>query len=175
MSKIFFNEEKRKIQQFEMNKLSLIDVNLKIIFKKFDIKQVIIIYNIILLDSRFLFFSENIEFLNNFIYGFLALLYPFQQQYQVITLLPKENFEIIESIAPFISGINQSYDENFFNIYNFILSDCILIVYIDKGEYKITDEENKMPEFPLKYKKTLEKKLQEIIDILSYLKRIKIF
>ena len=38
MSKIFFNEEKRKIQQFEMNKLPLIDVNLKKIFMNFDVK-----------------------------------------------------------------------------------------------------------------------------------------
>ena len=158
------NDEKREIQQFEMNKLPIIDIDLKIIFKDFDIKDVITIYNYIFLESRILFFSKNIEVLNNYIYGLLALLYPFQYQYQVITILPNENFEIIESITPFIAGINQSYDENFFDSNNFFLSDCILVVDIDKGKFKIINEENKIPEFPSKYKTRFEKKLQDSVS-----------
>ena len=158
------NNEKREIQQFEMNKLPIIDIDLKIIFKDFKVKDVITIYNYIFLESRILFFSKNIEVLNNYIYGLLALLYPFQYQYQIITILPKENFEIIESITPFIAGINQSYDENFFDSNNFFLSDCILVVDIDKGKYKIINEENKIPEFPSKYKTRFEKKLQDSIS-----------
>ena len=173
--KYFLNEEERTIQQLEMNKLPIIDVNLKVIFMTFDIKEIITIYNYIFLESRILFFSENIEFLNNFIYGLLALLYPFQYQYQIITILPKENFEIIESITPFIAGINQSYEEDFFESNNFMLSDCILIVDIDKREYKIKNEENKIPEFPLKYKKPLEKKLHETINKYFKFKRSKTY
>ena len=128
------NDEQREIQQFEMNKLPIIDIDLKIIFKDFKVKDVITIYNYIFLESRILFFSKNIEVLNNYIYGLLALLYPFQYQYQIITILPETNFEIIESITPFIAGINQSY------------------------------EENKIPEFPSKYKARFEKKLQDSVS-----------
>ena len=156
------NDEQREIQQFEMNKLPIIDIDLKIIFKDFKVKDVITIYNYIFLESRILFFSKNIEVLNNYIYGLLALLYPFQYQYQIITILPETNFEIIESITPFIAGINQSYEENFFN--NFFISDCILVVDIDKGKYIIINEENKIPEFPSKYKTRFEKKLQDSIS-----------
>ena len=60
-----------------MNELPLLDVNLKIIFLDFDIKDVITIYNYIFLESRILFFSKNIEILNNYIYGLLTLLFPF--------------------------------------------------------------------------------------------------
>ena len=158
------NNESREIPQFEMNKLPIIDIDLKIIFKDFDVKDVITIYNYIFLESRILFFSKNIEVLNNYIYGLLALLYPFQYQYQVITILPKTNFEIIESITPFIAGINQSYYENFFETNNIFLSDTLLIVDIDKGKFRILNEENKIPEFPSKYKSRFEKKLQESIS-----------
>ena len=167
----FLNEEERTIKQTKMNELPLLDVNLKRIFNDFDAKDVITIYNYIFLESRILFFSKNIELLNNYIFGLLDLLFPFQYQYQVVTILPKENFEIIESITPFIAGINQSFEDNFFEINNFELSDFILVVDIDKGKIvkKGEGEEYILPEFPSKYKKNFEKKLQEIIN--KYLKK----
>jgi hypothetical protein len=169
--KYFLNEEERTIKQNEMNQLPLLDVNLKRIFTDFEVKDIITIYNYIFLESRILFFSKNIEILNNYIYGLLALLYPFQYQYQVVTILPKINFEIIESITPFIAGINMTYENDFFEKNNYQLSDCILVVDIDRGKCNIINqsEENMVPDFPYKYRKNLEKKLQEIIN--KYLKK----
>jgi hypothetical protein len=169
----FLNEEERTIKQNKMNELPLLDINLLKIFKEFKENDVIRIYNSIFLESRILFFSKDIECLNNFIYGLLALLYPFQYQYQIVTILPKLNFEIIESPTPFIAGINQSFYEKFFDDHNFILEDSILVVDIDnkKVEMKNEKEKTKLPEFPLKYKKNLEKKLQEIVS--KYLKKFK--
>ena len=161
--KYFLNEEERTIKQNEMNELPLLDVNLKIIFLDFEIKDIITIYNYIFLESRILFFSKNIEILNNYIYGLLALLYPFQYQYQIVTILPEQNFEIIESITPFIAGINKSYEEDFFVKNNFVLSDCIMVVDIDKGKIDIVNKNDEtIPEFPSKYRKNIEKKLQDI-------------
>ena len=70
----YLNEEERIIIQNKMNELPLLDINLKKIFVDFQVKDVINIYNYIFLESRILFFSRNIEYLNNFIYGLLALL-----------------------------------------------------------------------------------------------------
>ena len=170
----FLNENPRTIQQNEMNKIPIVDINLKRICLDFGVKDIIIIYNYLFLESRILFFSNDIECLNSYIYGFLSFLYPFQYQYQIITILPKENFEIIESITPFIAGINQPYEENFFENNNFVLSDCFFIVDIDKKKYFVINEENKLPEFPKNYKKTLEKKLQDLINkSLKNVKKIK--
>ena len=96
----------------------------------------------------------------------MALLYPFQYQYQVITILPKINFEIIESITPFIAGINMSYENDFFEKNHFELCDVILVVDIDNGKINVINEneDNSVPDFPSKYKKNLEKKLQETIN-----------
>ena len=153
--KYFLNDEERTIKQNEMNELPLIDVNIQRIFIEFELKDVITIYNYIFLESRILFFSKNIEVLNSYIYGFLALLYPFQYQYQVVTILPEQNFEIIESITPFIAGINKEYNSNFFKEYNYQLSDCILVVDIDKGKINKINltQENEEPEFTIKYRK----------------------
>ena len=61
----FLNEEERTIKQNKMNELPLIDINLQKIFVEFSIKDIINIYNCIFLESRILFFSKNIEYLNN--------------------------------------------------------------------------------------------------------------
>ena len=162
--KYFLNEEERTIKQHEMNKLPLVDINLKRIFLDFEVKDIITIYNYLFLESRILFFSRNIEYLNTYIYGLLALLYPFQYQYQVITILPEENFEILESITPFIAGINQIFEKDFFEKNNFVLSDVFFVVDLDKKEYYTFNEEEKIPEFPKNLKKNLEKKLQDLIN-----------
>ena len=167
----FLNEEERNIKQTKMNELPLLDINLKKIFVDFTVKDIITIYNAIFLESRILFFSKNIEYLNNFIYGLLALLYPFQYQYQIVTILPKINFEIIESPTPFIAGINQSFYDNFFVDQNFILEDSILVVDIDNRKINMINEKIKIPEFPAKYRKVFDKKLQEIVN--KHLKKFK--
>ena len=167
----FLNEEERLILQNKMNELPLLDINLKKIFVDFSVKDIITIYNSIFLESRILFFSKSIEYLNNFIYGLLALLYPFQYQYQIVTILPEINFEIIESPTPFIAGINQTFYDKFFEDLNFILEDSILVVDIDNKKINIINEKIKIPEFPAKYRKNFEKKLQEIVN--KYLKKYK--
>ena len=168
----FLNEEERIITQNKMNELPLLDINLKRIFVDFSVKNIITIYNYIFLESRILFFTKNIEYLNNFIYGLLALLYPFQYQYQIVTILPQINFEIIESPTPFIAGINQTFYDNFFEYHNFILEDSILVVDIDNKKINVVNEKSKIPEFPAKYRKAFEKRLQEIVN--KYLKVYKI-
>jgi hypothetical protein len=120
------------------------------------------------LETRILFFSKDLEVLNIFISGFLSLLFPFQYQYQVVTILPKENFAIIESITPFIAGINQSYQEDFFEKRDMILSDTILVVDIDEEKTEFINKENEIPEFPKNQRKNLEKNLLGCVN--TYMK-----
>ena len=153
--------QERKLKQNLMNELPLVDINLKKLFT-FDIKEIVDMYHNLFLETRILFFSENIQSLNMYIFGLLALLYPFQYQYQVVTILPEENFEIIESITPFIAGINMAYTEDFFDSRDLTLSDGILIVDIDNTKLSFVNKMSDIPEFPKGYRKTLEKNLQSI-------------
>ena len=164
------NNHQRKLTQNLMNELPYVDINLKKIFIFFDTKNIINIYRHLFLETRLLFFSDNIELLNIFIYGFLSLLYPFQYQYQVVTILPKENFEIMESITPFIAGINESYDNQFFEINNLTLSDCVLVIDIDGRRIELVNQQSPIPDFPKNYKKDLEKNLNNIFN--KYLKQL---
>ena len=160
--------EERKLYQNKMNDLPLININLKNLFVKFSVEKIIDIYRYLFLETRVLFFSENIDILNIFIYGLLSLLYPFEYQYQIITILPKENFEILESITPFIAGVNQKYENDFFEKLNLTLSDFILVADLDKCELKYINNENNIPDFPKNNKKQLDKKLHDILNKNKY-------
>ena len=153
--------QERELKQNLMNQLPIVDINLKRLFT-FDVKEIVKMYHNLFLETRILFFSENIQLLNMYIFGLLSLLYPFQYQYQVVTILPEENFEIIESITPFIAGINMPYRDDFFEIRDLTLSDAILIVDIDNTQTAFVNKQNDIPEFPKGYRKTLEKNLQSI-------------
>ena len=165
-TRIIYNlmNEERQLKQNKMNQLPLIDVNLKKLFIHFKVDEIIEIYRYLFLETRVLFFSKNVDILNIFIYGLLSLLYPFQYQYQIITILPKENFEIIESITPFIAGINQSYDDNFFESKSLSLSDAILIIDLDRCQLKLINNESNIPDFPKNFRKQLDKNLNNILN-----------
>ena len=158
------SSEPIEFQQSLMNKLPLIEVNMKKIFTTFDIKDIIDIYLCLFLEVRILFFSKDIEVLNIFISGFLSLLFPFQYQYQIVTILPKENFAIIESITPFIAGINETYQEDFFEKRSMILSDTILVVDIDEERIEYINKQSEIPEFPKNHRKSLEKNLLSCVN-----------
>ena len=158
------NNQQRKLHQNEMNQLPYIDINLKKIFLDFEVKDIINIYRHLFLETRLLFFSENIELLNIYIFSFLSFLYPFDYQYQIVTILPHENYEILESITPFIAGINECYKDDFFEEFNFTLSDEVLIIDIDNKKINMTNEQGEIPDFPKTYRKQLEKDLSAIIN-----------
>jgi hypothetical protein len=163
-----------------MNQLPLVNINLKRLFVDFEVKDIISMYNYLFLETRILFFSRNIEILNIYIFGLLSFLYPFQYQYQIVTILPEQNFEIMESITPFIAGINQTFEEDFFEKRGFTLSDLIVVVDIDNNRLVLinSSEENVVPEFPAGNKKALKNNLQKYIndnlgDILKQVKKKK--
>ena len=158
------NNENRRIKQNLMNQLPIVNINLKRIFFDYEVKDIVSMYNYLFLETRILFFSRNIDILNIYIYGLLALLYPFQYQYQIVTILPEENFEIMESITPFIAGINQTFEDDFFEKRGYTLSDLIVVVDIDNNRLCLINEESKVPEFPKSNGKNLRNKLQSLVD-----------
>ena len=164
------NNQNRKLHQTEMNKLPYVDINLKNIFQNYKPLEIIDIYRHMFLETRLLFFSKEIELLNIYVSGFLSFLYPFDYQYQIVTILPKDNYEIIESITPFIAGINETYDDEFFDKYGLSLSDAICIIDIDNKKVNlISNSDEKIPDFPKSYKKQLEKNITTYYN--SYVKK----
>ncbi len=175
--------EKNLLTQSPMNQLPFLSIEFEKIFIHFKIEQILEIYKHVLLETRIVFFSSDLSNLTPIIQGFLSLIYPFKYPFQFITILPEENFNFLESVSPYIIGINLKYNFNFFTQNDIdIESMTILIVDIDNRRLdlsspnliKIHDYNQKrkymceeFPDLPKHYKSKLSNK------ILEYVKQIK--
>ena len=153
-------EENISLENYENNKLQLTEISLKRFNQSMSFNTKLETLKHILLGSKILIFSQNLNRICETELAFLYLLFPFKYPFQVSSYLHKDNYNILESISPFIIGINETYTKDFFDN-NEITVDGMNIYIIDidnKDSSLITDEE--FPEFPVKYVQNLEKEIK---------------
>ena len=158
------------------NELPYIAFNLQQIFFYLELDQILDIFKHLMLETRLIFFSKEMQLLSPIIHGFVTLLYPFKYPFNYITVIPEENFMILENVTPFVIGINQSYSPDFFTKNNIDITNMnFLVIDIDNKkvdlfcyEAKNRDEVTKakilkreFPNLPEHYKKKLSDKIKE--------------
>ena len=158
----------------KMNDYPSINIKLSKLFGTLKLTNIIEIFRYLLFETKMIFFSSKLYDLTNTIMSILSLITPFKYQFQVVSVLPKELYHFIETISPYIFGINEAYDENFMKKNNITLEDTtIFIVDIDQDKHYIisTDEKSKnedFPDFPKQLKDKIEKDynsyIQELIS-----------
>ena len=158
----------------KMNDYPSINIKLSKLFGTLKLANIIEIFRYLLFETKMIFFSSKLYDLTNTIMSILSLITPFKYQFQVVSVLPKELYHFIETISPYIFGINEAYDENFMKKNNITLEDTtIFIVDIDQDKHYIisTDEKSKnedFPDFPKQLKDKIEKDynsyIQELIS-----------
>ena len=166
-----FPNKKIDLTQSMMNKMPGLSVNLKNLFKSLDIENIIEIFRYLLFETKMIFFSNKLYDLTNTIMSILTLITPFKYEFQVVSVLPKELYNFVESISPYIFGINESYSPDFFSKNKITLEDTtICLVDIDQNKYYIVSSNTKneeYPEIPKHLKEKIEKEynnyLQDLI------------
>lgn len=172
-------DEKSILTQPKMNDLPLVNYKFHLMFILLEINKIIEIFKFLLFEVRIVFFSSKIEFLAPIIQGFIQLLFPFKYSFQYITTLPEDNYIFLESISPFVVGINKSYSPSFFNDYKLEIEDIdILIVDLDKAAIKMKykkefdtlpdkqkqkDLKNEYPDLPEHYRLKLLTRIHELL------------
>ena len=153
------------LQSTENNKLLVSEIDLKKFNRNLTFACKMETIKHILLGSKILFFSINLNTLSDIILSFLCLIFPFKYPFQVSSFLHKNNYNILESISPFIIGINEEYSEKFFEKNDITLEGMnVLVVDLDSQKdvnyHLFTDEE--FPEFPNKLMANLEKEIKSL-------------
>ena len=170
-----FPNNEIELTETKMNEFPSINVNLAFTFDIMNYNNIIDIYKYLLYETKLIFFSENLFKLTNTILSFIFLLTPFNYQFQVVSILSKELYGFIETISPFIFGINEKYNEKFFKKYKITIEDTtICIVDIDRDSYFLIAPggELNIKEFP-EMPKRLRKKIEERIKTFLIHKRKK--
>ena len=151
----------------KMNDLPYININLSRFFDTLDFANILDIFRYFLFETKLLFFSSKLYDLTNSIMSILSLVLPFKYQFQIVSVLPKNLYHFIETISPYIFGINESYDSNFFKRNKIDLEDAtICIIDIDRNKYFIRIKNEKRlnkdyPPFPKNLREKIEKKFNK--------------
>jgi hypothetical protein len=171
LKKIFvkFPNNEIELTESKMNELPSVNVNLAYTFEIMSSSNLIEIYRYLLFETKLIFFSEDLNKLTNTISTFVFLLSPFNYQFQIVSILSKDLYNFIETISPFIFGINEKYDENFFTKNKISIEDTtICIVDIDKDSYCMIApggnlDSKEFPDYPKKLRKKLEDKIKNYL------------
>ena len=153
-------DNKFTLESTPNNKVLICPIDLKKINNNIKLNIILEIIKHILLGSKILFFSMKINYLTDVILSFLYLIFPFKYPFQVTSFLNKENYRILESISPFIIGINEQYNKKFFEENDISLEGMnVLVIDLDNNEFELFSDEN-FPNFPSKALLNLEKDIQ---------------
>ena len=151
----------------KMNELISVDINLKDLFSIFKIETIIEIFKYILYETKTIFFGSNLNQVTNTILSFMILLKPFTYQYQILSVLPKEYYFLLETDSPWIFGVNEIYFNNFFENNKLeVDNEVMLIVDIDKKEFYLRlgggyISGKQYPIIPKHLKEKLDKRTEE--------------
>ena len=156
------------LKNSKLNELFYANFEFNLLFTKFNIEQVLTIFQYLMLGTKLIFFSSRIEFLTPIILASLVLLFPFKFPFTIVSILPKESYYLIDNITPEIFGVNEKYHYSFFQENDIEINDHLLIIDID--EKKIipcgpkTKEE--LPALPKVLKGKLSEKLKSYISLI---------
>ena len=149
---------------FENNRLQIAEVNFKKFNRIISFETIVEGLKHILLGSKILIFSSDLNSICETILSFLYLLFPFKYPFQISSFLHKDNYNILESISPFIMGINEPYSETFFAENEITIDGMnIFVIDLDKKNSESLLFES-FPEFPKKLLDSLEKEVK-ILEI----------
>ena len=157
------NNNSIKLTEKKMNDFPCVNINLPKFFSTLDLPNILEIFRFLLFEMKLIFFSSKLFDLTNCILSFISLIYPFKYQFQIVSILPQDLYNFIETISPYIFGINETYDENFFNKNKIQLEDAtICIIDIDRNKYyiKVKNEKTLAKEYP-PFPKNLKEKIEK--------------
>jgi hypothetical protein len=119
----------------ENNKLLVTEIDLNKFDSSLSFKTKMEVIKHILLNSKILFFSNNLTLLTDTIMSFLSLIFPFKYPFQVLSFLQKGQYNFLGSPTPFILGIRQEYNKDFFEENEISLEDMnFFVVDLDSNE-----------------------------------------
>lgn len=87
------------------NDLRLESTELSDLYKTLGPDLLIIVFSSLLLERKVILFTENISILSSCVLGLQTLLYPFQWQHALITILPQNLTEICQAPIPVLAGM----------------------------------------------------------------------
>lgn len=101
------------------NDLRLESTELSDLYETLGTDLLIVVFSSLLLERKVILYTENISILSSCVLGLQTLLYPFQWQHTIITILPESLVDICQAPIPVLAGLLEAI--------NFDIEDGIVI------------------------------------------------
>ena len=158
------------LKRTDNNKMLLTDIDLRNFYSLLSLDNQIEVLKHLLYGSKIIIFSENINNITETMISFLFLLFPFKYPFYIISLLNRNNYNIIESVSHFFVGINEVYNPEFFNDNDINIEGIdFLIIDLDNNSAQfVSSSSEAIPDFPSRLITNLIKSIKTIEN--KYLK-----
>ena len=147
---------------------NITNINLTVIFDYLSIENIVLVFQLVLLEQKILFVDNNYKLLSQIVFAFMILIYPLMWVNPYAPVLPLEMIKYIESIVPFIFGLDEyMLDYAVKNVLQIGSNDNIVVVNVHKntiGVIKLTQQPNANVKLIAMSKKELLREL-ELPDI----------
>ena len=156
-------EQNVDLSESLMNDYPPINVSLKLLFNKFNIKKIVDIYKLLLFETKMIFFSSKIADITHYIMCFTLLLRPFVYQYRILSILPKKYYFFLEDDNPSIFGVNEAYNPKFFIENKLVINDNepLCVVDLDNKTFYTNKVAEKLPGIPDHLRDKLDKRTED--------------
>ena len=112
---IYNNNKSFIIEQTPINTLSNPDNDLLTLLNNITLEQIFQMIKCLLLEISLIVFCKDKFILSNIVESLPTLIKPINYIYPIISILPRMNFALLQSLSTYIIGINDEYYESYFN------------------------------------------------------------
>ena len=152
------------IKRHKYNELDNIDSLILSMLSFFNSDQLLEMFKYTIYGIKTLVFGSNTNNICIFINGLLKMIFPFNYSFQVSSFVPDDVYDVLESISPYILGINKEYKESFFKENEISINEDLMIIDLNNKKLitKIKKNED-YPDFPKSYYKKLKSGIDDCI------------
>ena len=163
---LLFNK-KLILKTNELNKLPSCNVKLEKIYKILGSDIIIEVIKHMYYESKILFFCKDLNILCQVLLSFISFIFPYKYPHQILSYLPKENYKTLESISPFMFGINEKFKDNFFEDNDIeIFNSNFFIIDIEERKTRLFSNEE-IPPFPSNSRNLLVKDMKKFFNSIN--------
>ena len=179
---LMINSDKNNIKM-KNNLLSSSQINMKILLEHIDIDNIIMIFQLLILEQKILFLENDYQILSEISSAFLELIYPLVWTNTFAPVLSTKTVRFLHSPVPFVMGIdeyllNYSVEEKYINpemiIFNIMTNKFLSGKTLKRIHKKEIFKEFNLPIISSKIREYIEKELKDISrDIKKQIKNSK--
>ena len=119
------------------NEFSISQFDYKILFEKISVENIIIIFELILLEQQIVFIENDYQILSEIIFMFVDLIYPLIWTNPILPILSTKTVQFLQTPVPYIMGLDEQLLKYAYNNKNIYISKDVILFNLITNNFKL--------------------------------------